>query len=234
MYPLTRLMMAFVCCVALGYSVAEAQCTAYFPMKSGAMFETTHYDEKDKVTSIITTTVVDKAREEGSVTMTATCKATDAKGKETGTYDYDVTCGPDEFTMDMRAMGSQSQQMKGMENIEMKIESEDMSFPKNATVGSTLPDAHMHMTGTMNGMTIMNTSITITNRKVTASENITTPAGTFSCIVIEEDSETKMMGMTVNNHSKSWYAVGAGMVRGEYSHNGKPSGYSLLTKISGH
>lgn len=233
MYPFARIILAACCFVAVGGGIARAQCNAYFPMKPGASFETTHYNEKDKVTSMVTTTVLDKAREENSVTVTASCKVTDAKGKESSTYAYDVTCGPDEFKMDMRAFASSMTQMQGMENIEFKMESEDMRFPKTSSVGTTLPDAHMKMTGTMNGMTIMNTSITITNRKVTSQEDMTTPAGTFSCIVVEEDSETKTMGMTIKSHTKSWYSIGVGMVRSEYTSNGKPGGYSILTKLSG-
>jgi hypothetical protein len=201
-------------------------------VKNGASFEITHYSDKDKVTSIVKTTIVEKSRDGGNLVVTANAESMDAKGKEVNKFSYDVTCGGGDFKMDMRSMGM-SNQMQGVEGIEMKIESEDMVFPKNMAVGTSLPDAHMQMTGTMNGMTIMNTSVAITNRKVTAKESMTTPAGTFSCMVIEEDSETKMMGMTIAGHSKSWYALGVGMVRNESSSKGKPSGYSVLTKISG-
>jgi hypothetical protein len=90
----------------------------------------------------------------------------------------------------------------------------------------------MQMTASMNGMTIFKTSVNVINRKVTGKENITTPAGTFSCIIVEEDVETHTMA-TIKGHNKSWFALGVGMVRSESSSNGKPQGYTLLTKISG-
>jgi hypothetical protein len=217
----------------IGFGAVQAQeCDAYFPVKNGASFEITHYDAKDKVSNVVKTTIVEKSRDGGVLVVTATAESSDGKGKEINQFTYDVTCGAGDFKMDMRSMGG-SNQMAAIEGIEMKIESEDMIFPKNMGVGMSLPDAHMQMTGSMNGMTIMNTSIAITNRKVTGKESMTTPAGTFSCIVIEEDSETKSMGMNFTGHSKSWYALGVGMVRNESSSKGKPSGYSILTKISG-
>ena len=217
----------------LGFGAAKAQeCDAYYPVKNGASFEITNYSDKDKVLGTLATQITEKSNEGGILVVTATATSTDAKGKESNTFSYDVTCGGGDFKLDMRSMGM-SNQMQGIEGVEMKIESEDMVFPRNMSVGTSLPDAHMHMTGSMNGMTIMNTSIAITNRKVTAKESLTTPAGTFSCVVVEEDSETKTMGMTIAGHSKSWYALGVGMVRNESSSKGKPAGYSVLTKISG-
>ncbi len=229
----TRIFSLAIGMSCLGFGAVQAQdCEAYFPVKNGAVFEITHYSDKDKVTSVVKTTILEKSRDGGTLVVTANAQSMDGKGKEVNQFSYDVTCGGGDFKMDMRSMGG-SNQMAAIEGIEMKIESEDMVFPKNMGVGMSLPDAHMHMTGTMNGMTIMNTSIAITNRKVTGKESMTTPAGTFSCIVIEEDSETKSMGMTFTGHSKSWYALGVGMVRNESSSKGKPSGYSILTKISG-
>lgn len=229
----TPFMIVCLLVAGLGFGTAKAQeCDAYFPVQNGASFEITHYDAKDKVSSVVATQIVEKSRDGGVLVVTATATSTDAKGKNANTFSYDVTCGGGDFKLDMRSMGM-SNQMQGVEGIEMKMESEDMVFPRNMSVGTSLPDAHLHMTGSMNGMTIMNTSIAITNRKVTAKENMTTPAGTFSCVVVEEDSETKMMGMTIAGHSKSWYALGVGMVRTESSSKGKPSGYSVLTKISG-
>ncbi|HEX2899760.1 MAG TPA: hypothetical protein VHS96_08580, partial [Bacteroidia bacterium] len=114
-----------------------------------------------------------------------------------------------------------------------KIEAEDMVFPKGLAVGTALPDAGMTMTASMSGMTVMSTKIRVFNRKVTGKESLTTAAGTFSCIVIEEDVESQMMGMNVQTHTKSWYSLGVGMVRTESSRNGKLDGYSVLTKISG-
>jgi hypothetical protein len=234
---LLPLLLVAACFVSiLGLNRVKAQdCEAYYPMKKGAIVEMTHFNDKDKVTSITTTTVAKETDEGGKHIVTCDVIIKDGKGKEEGRSTYDVSCHNGEFHMDMKAMsmGQQQQQMQGMENVEIKMESEDMVFPKSLVVGSELPDASMKMTASMSGMTIMNTSVNVTNRKVTGKENLTTPAGTFNCIIIEEDVESHSMGMNIKGHNKSWYALGVGMVRSESSSNGKPQGYTLLTQISG-
>ncbi|MBL0015998.1 MAG: hypothetical protein IPP17_06035 [Bacteroidetes bacterium] len=234
-FTFTRFMFAGFLSLAVGFGMVKAQgCDAYYPMKKGAAFELSHFNAKDKLESTTSTTILEESNAGDVFSVTAESVSKDAKGKESSTVKYDVTCQGGEFHMDMRSTSfGQSQQMEGMENVEMKIESEDMVFPKGLTVGTVLPDAGMTMTASMNGMTIMNTTIRVFNRKVTAKEELTTTAGKFSCVVIEEDIESKMMGMNVQSHTKSWYALGVGMVRSENSSNGKPQGYTLLTKISG-
>jgi hypothetical protein len=229
--PSLSTLLAIIC--LLGWSTVQAQdCDAYFPIKNGASFELTHYNAKEKVQSIVNTTISEKSHEGDMTTFVASASATDAKGKESNQFSYEVACGGGEFKMDMRAMGMATP-VAGVENVEISIEADDMVFPRNLSVGMTLPDAHMNLKGTMNGMTIMNTNTTVSNRKVTASEKITTPAGTFSCIVIEEDNASTIMGMNIVTHSKSWYAVGSGLIRNESYKNGKLESYAVLTKLSG-
>lgn len=224
----------FTLLLCMGRSYAQ-DCEAYFPMKSGVSFDLTHYDTKDKVTSITSTTITDESHEGGTFMVKAHAEVKDAKGKETGKMDYDVTCKNGEFHMDMRSFsfGQQQQQIEGMQNVEINVEAEDMVFPKGLAVGASLPDASLKMTAGMSGMTIMNMSVHVTNRKVAAKENLSTPAGNFSCIVIEEDIESHTLGMNIKGHNKTWYSLGVGMVRQESSRNGKLDSYSLLTKISG-
>ena len=218
----------------LGFGAVQAQnCEAYFPMKTGATFELTHYDGKDKVTSVTKTTMSEKESTATSIVATAHATTFDPKGKELSNVEYDVTCSNGEFHMDMKSMGSPMSQVKGLESLEIKMESSDMVFPSNLTVGQSLPDASMHMTGSMNGMKIIDNNTTVTNRKVVAKESITTPAGTFSCVVIEGDSKTSSTAMNFEVHTKSWFALNTGMVKTESTRNGQPSGSSILTKFSG-
>lgn len=218
----------------LTFAHAHAQdCDTYYPTKNGSVTEQTHYNAKGKVESVVTTTIQDKSHEGGMLVVNSNSKVTDPKGKEISSVDFDVECGDGELKIDIKAMGMNNNQMAGVEGIEMRMEGEDIVWPKNLSVGSTMPDAHVKMTAVMNGMTISTTEMTITNRKVVAMEKRTTPAGTFDCIVVEEDSHVKTMGMNMDSHSKGWYAKGVGMVRQESSRNGKMESYSELTKVSG-
>ncbi len=234
-FTFTRLLFAGLLSSVLGFGAVQAQgCEAYYPMKKGAEFELSHFNAKDKLESTTTSKILSETSVGDVFAVTVESVSNDAKGKEASKVTFDVTCSGGEFHMDMRSTSfGQSNQMEGMENVEMKFESEDMVFPKGLTVGATLPDASMSMSASMNGMNIMNTTVRVFNRKVTGKEELTTSAGKFSCIVIEEDVESKMMGMNIQSHTKSWYSLGVGMVRSENSSNGKPQGYTLLTKISG-
>jgi hypothetical protein len=76
--------------------------------------------------------------------------------------------------------------------------------------------------------------VKIFNRKVEAKEDITTPAGNFTCYKISYDMEssTKVMGMNnkVNLKGVDYVSEGTGVVKTEsYNKKGSLSSYSLLT-----
>lgn len=90
------------------------------------------------------------------------------------------------------------------------------------------------MADTNVGMSTMD--FAIKNRTVAGQEEMTTPAGTFSCykITYDMDMNVKVMGMgrTTNLTGTEWIAEGVGMVRNEqYDKNGKLNSYSVLTKL---
>jgi hypothetical protein len=225
---------AFAMC-GLGFGTLQAQdCEAYYPIKTGASWELTHYDAKGKVGSMTQTSVTDVQSNNGETVLQFHALTLDAKGRELTKHDFDASCSNGEFKVDMTAVSGSTSTMPAVEGLELKIESTDMVFPGQLTVGQSLPDASMHMTGTMNGMTIMNNTTSVTNRKVTGKEKVTTPAGTFDCVVIEEDVKMSgAMGMNMEVHTKSWYALHTGMVKTESTRNGKSNGSSVLTKFSG-
>jgi hypothetical protein len=215
------------------FQTLQAQdCEAYFPMKTGAMFELSSYNDKDKLQTVTTTTITEKESSADRIVSTAHAVVKDAKGKESSSVDYDVTCSEGAFKMDMRAFMSSQTMPQGLEGMEMHIEADEMAFPKGLSVGASLPDASFTMKATMNGMALMNTTMKSVNRKVVAKESVTTPAGTFDCIVIESDNQGSSMGMNFTSHSKSWFSLGVGMVRQESSRNGKMDSYEVLTKFS--
>lgn len=63
---------------------------------------------------------------------------------------------------------------------------------------------------------------TVHYRKVVGQETITTPAGTFDCLILEQLTEIKVLGTKQQAISKTWYAKGVGDVKTEfYSTKGK-------------
>ena len=84
----------------------------------------------------------------------------------------------------------------------------ESSLPSDMAPGNVLPDVHASVKAL--GLTM---KITVTERKVLRHETITTPAGTFDCIVVRERKVEKGMGRNRHTVADTWYARGVGMVR---------------------
>jgi len=106
-----------------------------------------------------------------------------------------------------------------------------MIFPSDLSVGDELPDASITVSIKSSGVNMFTMTVWITNRKVEAREEMTTPAGTFDCFKMSYDIETKMM-VKVQSKAVQWFTEDVGMVKSEsYNKNGKLVGYSLLTDL---
>lgn len=203
-------------------------CEAYFPMKEGAFIETRNYDEKDKLQGISKMTVLQKQTAGARVSVTVDVKSYDDKEKELMNTTMEVYCENGVFYIDMKKFLDQ-QTMESFKDMEVAMESENMEFPSNLQPGQTLKDARITVSASSGGMKLFSMNVWITNRKVEAIEDITTPAGTFTCHKISSDVETKMM-MKISVKSVEWYAKNVGTVRSEsYNNKGKLTGYTLLT-----
>jgi hypothetical protein len=216
--------------ILLGTAPLQAQvdCDAYYPMRSGSVLEMTNYNAKGKATGISRTEIVEKERSGSALIFQANATIMDEKRKELNKSSYDMICDGGEFKMDMRSMAAGQPAIEG---AEMEIESDQLVFPNVLRTGMDLPEGSITIKVKMNGMQIMNNTIRVYNRKVTGMESKTTPAGTFDCVVLEEDVDFGMGGMHFSAHSKSWLSKGAGMVRTESTKNGKLESYSELTML---
>ncbi len=113
-------------------------------------------------------------------------------------------------------------------------------FPKTLSVGMTLPESEPLKTVTKmsaQGMTFETSLINrYYNSKVEAKEDITTPAGTFSCYKISEYHESiqdmVMRKMSIQEKYIMWLAPGVGAVKSEqYDEKGKLKSTQVLDKI---
>lgn len=140
------------------------------------------------------------------------------------------------MVIDMRSMIS-DQTLEAFKDMTMKAEGGNLEIPFSAAVGSWLPDATMHMDIIDKGQSFATIDITITDRRVEAKEDVTTPVGVFSCVKISYNSETKMktmgIGVPMNLHSVTWYSKKVGMVKSDsFSRDMKPMGSRILTEVS--
>ncbi len=77
------------------------------------------------------------------------------------------------------------------------------------------------------------TTQTIESHKVVAREELTTPAGTFDCYVVEQVYTAKMAFIKAKGSQKVWYARGVGNVKTEtYDKRGKLSSAQILTSYT--
>lgn len=216
--------------IFLGKIIIAQNCEAYFPMEEGAYLEMKSYDDKDKLTGTSKYTVLQKNVTPDRISITARVESYDKDDKELMSTDLEMYCENDIFYIDMRRFLDE-ETMKSFEGMEVSMESENMEIPANLQVGQMLNDASITMTMGSGGMTMFSMKVYITNRKVEANEEITTPAGTFNCFKLSYDIETKMM-MKVTSRSVDWVAKDVGTVRSEtYNSKGKLTGYTLLTDI---
>ena len=78
----------------------------------------------------------------------------------------------------------------------------------------------------------MKSSHTVTSHKVVAQEEITTPAGTYDCFVVEQKYNMKSGFSKSEGMNKVWYAKGIGAVKTEnYDKKGKKLLVSQLVMV---
>ncbi len=203
----------------------------YFNLQEGVRLEYALYSSKDKlegtqwqeITSVESTS--DGLRAELHVGMK------DAKGKDTFESNYGYLCQGNTIKIDFNSLMAGPMQEQ-FPDAEAEITGVDVEWPNDLSVGMELPDANMHMKMNMGGIN-MNIEMEVTGRKVEKSETVTTPAGTFDCLVIYSETRSKMIMGERTFPSRVWVAEGVGMVKNEsYNKNDKLTSSMVLTAIS--
>ena len=201
-------------------------CSKYYPLEEGTKFQITNYDKKDKVTGVIDYVIKESS---GDMALLA-YEMHDAKGELVMSSEYGITCRDEAISIDFKSLMS-PHTMEQYKEMEVDISGTDLILPNNLSLGQQLPDAEVLMNVSMAPIN-MKMTVKIQNRIVKPNEKITTPAGTFDCVVITYDHETKM-GMKISGKVKQWFAEDVGMVKSEnYNKKGKLTGKSVLTAFS--
>lgn len=213
-------------------SIVAQDCNDFFPFEQGRSWEMSHFNAKAKLTGKTAQQIISK-RVEGTTTISVIkTESTDEKGKNATTNEFEISCNGGIFKMSAKSFIPQ-ESMQSMESMDVKMDVKDLEMPTVLAPGMSLPDGHIIITASMNGMTVMNTTIYITNRKIEGKETITTDAGTFECFKITETSTMKMGFMNQTTTTTSWFAPKFGTIKSEhYDKNGKMDSYSLMTKIN--
>ncbi|MEM9934071.1 MAG: hypothetical protein AAF824_10680 [Bacteroidota bacterium] len=216
---------------------ASAQDCSFFPMIEGATFESTTYTANGKPTTTTSTTVSKVSTISGGLAAQVSSQIDGKEMEEKVDISYAVKCVNGELQMNLSDIfsGEAMKEMMGNQgiDIDMKVESDNLIFPSRMDIGQTLPDAKMNMEMKAMGME-MNFTTLISQRKVEKQENLTTPAGTFTCYKMTFLTTTDgAMGISMQFKTAAWYNDKVGMVRTEeYDQSGTLNSYTELTAFS--
>lgn len=206
------------------------ECQLYYPAQENAQLGYNQYDKKGNLSGSSLQKITSLKTTPSSTEATISAESFDAKGKSLGTVELTARCESGVYYIDMKNyLGTQlSEDYKDME---MTVEGGNLEMPLSLSAGDVLKDGNLKISFASGGMTVLNMTVAITNRKVAAKESITTPAGTFECYKITYDIATKMM-INVKMKGAEWFAKNVGMVKSEsYSTDGKLMGSSVLSVL---
>jgi hypothetical protein len=188
-----------------------AQDCGFYSLKKGMVLGHQILDAKGKLTGTIRTTCMDVDKIGKAVNFKLKNEYADGKSNNQSTREYDMKCEDGNFYLDMNSMVD-PKSMEAFKGMEVKVDANDMMYPAILEVGSALPDANINLSAGSGGVSIMNLTIAITNRKVVGKESVTVPAGTFDCYKITYDIETKMMFKMINTVTE-YVNMGLGSVK---------------------
>jgi len=213
-------------------SLNAQDCATYFPYEEGKVLKYENFNKKGKSEGITTHTIAEVKNSSDGMTLVMHSELVDEKGKDVFESDFEVECTGDGYSVRLTdmMMPQMTEQIQAMD-VEMEMKGENLYIPNDLSVGKTLPDASMEIQPNMGGMNIMKFQYTTTDRRVSAKESITTPAGSYDCYLLESSTNIKTIGNRVFT-SKEWFAEGVGIVRSEtYNQNGKLVGSMELVAI---
>ena len=212
--------------LGLQFSVAQNNCSKYYTFSEGTKFQLTNYDQKDKKTAVVDYVV----KESNGDSALFAYEMFDDKGEPVLASEYWISCENDGISIDFKSLAAPGM-MEQYKDMEVDLSGTNLFLPNNLSVGQTLPDADLLMTVSMAPIN-MKLTVKIFDREVVGEETVTTPAGTFDCIILTQSTETKM-GMKVSGSSREWYAAKVGLVKQEsYNKKGKKIASSVLTSFN--
>ncbi|WP_025762111.1 TapB family protein [Dyadobacter tibetensis] len=214
-------------------SFSLAQSCMGVELKTGQGFEMKTFNGKGKEEGTIVYKILSVEEKSGKTEISLEFESFNTKGKSEMKNSYKMVCDGNTMTIDAGSMINQDQ-LKSLENFQMKFTSTDIVYPSKLTVGQTLPDASMKGEGS-SGPLPVTFNMTIEDRKVTAKETITVGAGTFDTFKVNSNMvmETKMgMGLKLDMQSISYRSPDMLWdIRTESYRNGKLISRTELSRV---
>ena len=200
--------------IMIASTVGASAQNAFFPTKAGTVLVYAQKNAKGSPDSYSKTTIKNVEGSGNNMTISYTTEILD-KNKKSANPPEEVPLKAiiknGVMYLDMKGMFAG--QMKDQQ-IKMEITGVPMELPSNIQPGQSLKDADVTLTMDL-GIMKMKTTMKMTDGKCVAIEDVTTPAGTFTCHKITQTVSITVMDKTSTSKSVSWYAKDIGAVKTE-------------------
>ncbi len=201
--------------IALCIGIAAQAQRPYFCITPGTTLEYQSYDNNGELSGITRTTIKSVEGANGSYEVSYSAQVCDAEGND--------LMAPIEMTASIKD-GNMS---AALGNIGVEVTGDVPLIPSRLAVGQQLGTGTLKI-NTM-GMTVTST---IETHKVVDREELETPAGTYKCYIVLQRTSSKVMGITAQGATQTWYARGIGAVKTEtYDAKDNLVSYQILTGI---
>lgn len=212
--------------VALAFMAQSYAQNAYFLYNEGAKLTITNTDAKGKATGYSTLEVTEVVGSRSNCTVKYESMVLDKKKNPMYPTPFvmEFTVRNNVVTFDPKSMVGQI-----MTGMQVTVEGTPFSLPANAKVGDTFPDYNIVM-----NLAGLKTTSNVTGQKVVAEETLEIDGRSIECVVVEQTTSTKVLGMNQSGKQKTWYGKGYGSVKMEtYNAKGKLVSGNILTGIEG-
>ncbi|MEJ1729717.1 hypothetical protein SMA90_25630, partial [Escherichia coli] len=189
----------------------------YFCITEGANLEYENYGQTGNTDSYVRMHIKNVDGSDGNYTITYVIHA----------YNPDQSPSFDPLEMTVSIRDGNMTAGFGSVNM-MEITGDVPVIPSRLAVGQELSGGLMNITAMG-----LNFKSEILSHKVTGREELSTPAGTFKCYIVEMVTETRVLVEKSVTRTLTWYARGVGSVKSEtYDDKGNITNSQLLIKIN--
>ncbi len=216
----------FIAIFALAFMAQSYAQDAYFLYNEGAKLTIANTDAKGKHTGYSTLEVKEVVGSRSNCTVKYESMVYDKKMNPllTAPVVQEFTVRNGVVTYDPQSMAGQV-----MQGMQVTVEGTPFALPAGAKVGDTFPDYNIVM-----NIAGLKTTSNVTGQKVVATETLTVDGRTIDCVVIEQTTSTKVLGMNQSGIQKTWYGKGYGSVKMEtYNAKGKMVSGNILVGVEG-
>jgi hypothetical protein len=206
---------------------AQAGCDTYFPMRAGVTWSRDYYDGEGKL--LRSSRAVLTASETNPAAVVVAETTPRGPEKTLHTTRYTMTCTAADLVIDLAAKVNTS--YFDMPGRTVQAISPGLVYPHAMSVGTALPSTGLVVTYWEGDSEVMRNTTLIQNRRVTGREVKTVAAGSFDCLVIEEDHTFDDGQEIQQTQIKIWLSKGVGIVATESFEAGKRGAYSELSAL---